>query len=77
MAFSPDGKILASASDDKTIRIWNVQRSRTLCILKGHLACVEKVAFSLDSRMLASDGADGLLKFWDAKTNTEIVSLKH
>ena len=66
VAFSPDGKMLASANDDGTVRLWNVINHQPLgAPLKGHSGSVHSVAFSPDGKTLASAGADRTMQLWD------------
>jgi WD40 repeat protein len=68
VAFSPDGKRLASTSLDKTLRIWDVATGKEIAEPPGHEAEVEALLFSPDGRLLASQGQDGTLRFWDTAT---------
>ena len=66
VALSPDGRTLATASADGTVRLWNVARRTPLGQpLSGHRAAVWSVAFSPDGRTLASAGADGTVILWN------------
>lgn len=58
VAFSPDGKMLASCSDDMTVGVWGVEGGELLAQLGGHVDAVESVAFSHDGLRLASGSHD-------------------
>jgi hypothetical protein len=66
VAFSPNGRTLASASVDTTVRLWEVESGRALRTLEGHRSQVHAVAFSPDGRIVASGSADKTIKLWDA-----------
>jgi WD40 repeat protein len=68
LAFTPDGRMLASASVDRTIRVWNVADQTELRCLHGHQDQVTALAFLPDGKTLVSGGADGTVSFWDVTT---------
>ena len=64
VAFSPDGKRLATASVDKTVRVWEVATGNEVLSLKRYTDTVHSVAFSPDGKRLAAGGHDKMLKVW-------------
>uniref|UniRef100_A0A8D0GV78 Notchless protein homolog 1 n=1 Tax=Sphenodon punctatus TaxID=8508 RepID=A0A8D0GV78_SPHPU len=73
--FSPDTRIIASASFDKSIKLWDGRMGKYLTSLRGHVAAVYQIAWSADSRLLVSGSSDSTLKVWDAKTRKLAVDL--
>ncbi len=76
VAFSPDGRHLASGGRDSTIRMWDVVTGKVVRTLQGHTDSVTCVVFHPDGRQLASASEDGTIKLWDAASGRERLTLK-
>jgi WD40 repeat protein len=68
VAFSPDGKLLASGGDDQIVKIWDVSTGQEAAdSFRGHTGYVMSVAFSPDGKLLASGGKDETVRVWDVE----------
>jgi hypothetical protein len=75
LAFSTDGKKIASASNDGTARLWDGVTGAALQTLEGHSEHVNSVAFLPDGKMMASESG-GMVKLWDAVTGAALQTLE-
>ncbi|MEG4035402.1 AAA-like domain-containing protein, partial [Microcoleus sp. S36b_A4] len=75
IAFSPDGKILASVSDDNTIKLWHLESQTPIATLTGHSNAVRSIAFSPDGLTLASASDDNTIKLWHLESQKPIATL--
>jgi len=85
VAFSADGKTLASGSFDKTAKVWDVATGQKLATLRGHgdahvgganpMPGINSVTFAADGKILATGGLDGTVKLWDVAAKKELRTL--
>ncbi len=75
IAFSPDGRLLATGDDQKNIRIWDPDSGEEIYKLSGHKKSVYAVAFSPDGRWLVSGSWDKTIKIWDVEAGREVHTL--
>jgi WD40 repeat protein len=71
VAFSPDGKVLASAGCDNRVRLWDPDTGKEVHVLEGHTGEVYCIAFSADGKLLASGGLDHDVRLWEVETGKE------
>ncbi|WP_199321945.1 NB-ARC domain-containing protein [Leptolyngbya sp. FACHB-321] len=75
IAFSPDGQMLASGSEDQTIRLWNARDGTCLTVLQGHTGGVTSVNFSPNGQILSSASDNSSIRLWSVAHCTTLKTL--
>ncbi|OKH42713.1 hypothetical protein NIES2101_32545 [Calothrix sp. HK-06] len=75
VAFNPDAKILATGSDDNTIKLWNVSTGEEFATLTGHSWSITALVFNSDGTLLASVSKDKTVKLWQVSNQEELTTL--
>ena len=76
VAWSPDGRRLATASSDRTVRMWNADNGSEIAVLRGHDDWGRGVAWSPDGRRLATASSDRTVRIWNADNGSELAVLR-
>jgi WD40 repeat protein len=76
VAWSPDGKRIATGSRDRAVTVWDAATGAELLTLRGHTAPVTSVAWSPDGERIASTAEDGTLRVWETDKGQELLSLR-
>src|SRR5438105_3743073 len=75
VVWSSGGRLLASASADQTIRLWDAATGQQTRTLEGHTASIGGISFSADNRLLASKSDDETVRLWDLDTWQQVALL--
>src|SRR6266567_760324 len=77
IAWSPDSKIIASGSEDKTVQVWDVVTGYNIFTSRDHSSIVTAVDWSPDGSLLASANGDGYVQLWDTSSGRKVDSYRH
>ncbi|XP_065892497.1 notchless protein homolog 1-like isoform X1 [Dysidea avara] len=75
VSFSPDARLIASASFDKSVKLWDGRTGKYITSLRGHVSAVYQISWSADSMLLCSGSSDSTLKVWDIKNRKLLMDL--
>jgi len=75
IAFSPDGRMIASGSRDKTIKLWDVLTGTQRRSFEGHLSEVNTVVFGRDGKLILSGSDDGTMRLWRLESDRPLATL--
>jgi WD40 repeat protein len=76
VAFSPNGKVLASGAISADVHLWDLDSGQELYLLRSHITEVQSLAFTRDGKTLATGARDGTICLWDPTTGLEIAPRK-
>jgi WD40 repeat protein len=76
VAWSPDGRLLASGGKERTILVWAAEDGRRVHSLRGHQQTMGALAWSPDGQMLASGSDDNTIRIWEVATETAVMTLR-
>ena len=76
ISWSPDGKLIASASKDETIRVWDLEANKILQTLKGHQSEVCNVVWAPDGQKLASASRDNTVRIWEVGAGKLLITIR-
>ena len=76
IAFSADGRLVATSSEDKTARVWDTATGKAVAVLAGHMKAVEASAFDRDGKRLTTVSKDGTARQWDVQSGAQTTAIE-
>jgi len=77
MALSPNGKTIASGSEDGTVRLWDVETGKVIVRWKGHTVFVDSMCWSPNGERVVSGSFDGTARVWDVESSKPVEGRRH